>query len=100
MELIPLYRDLNTGIDTLKKTTSVPLCGYSHTQQTASDEWVLNHNNDSTILAVQIYVNRILVEPDEIILDTGSTVRIRFATPTVGEANLLVLNANFGCGVL
>lgn len=95
-----LYRDRSTSEDLITEGIVTSMCGYTYEQPVASDTWLVIHNNNSIIFGVQVYVNNILVEPDEITILSDNSFRIKFSQPVAGVANFLVFKQGDSCGVI
>jgi hypothetical protein len=90
MILRQFFKNRADGTNLLADEAGLNLCGYTFEQTTASDTWVALHNNDSTILAVQVYIDDILVEPQDIIINNSNKFTITFSEEVTGIVNFLV----------
>jgi len=90
MDLRRWFKSKTDGSNFLSDNEGNTLCAFSFTQVVSSDEWVINHNNDSTIIAIQIFIGGELVEPDEIIINDSNTFTVQFSTPLTGVVNFML----------
>ncbi len=96
MDLKRWFKSKTDGSNFLSEDTGSVICAYEFTHIPVSDEWVINHDNDSIILAVQVFINNELIEPDEITINNSNTFTINFSIPVSGVVNFLVLKVGTG----
>lgn len=95
---IPLQIDRDTGVIVAKPGPGIrpPVgfyltYGYVHLAQMASQEWIIEHNGNTSNVTTQIFdQNGFELIPDELEIVDDDTVTVRFASPQAGKA-LLVL---------
>ena len=99
MNLRELFRNIKTKELEIGNPDGKVICPYTHVQTDPLIEWNVNHSNNSLLLAVQVYVDDILVEPDAIVIDTLNRFTVKFLEPTVGRVNFVILRTDNGeCG--
>ena len=99
MDLRRWTKSKTDGTNILSLDTGNTLCAYSFTQEVVSDQWVINHNNDSIIIAVQVYIGGELVTPDDITINDSNTFTITFSEAVSGLVNFLVFKVGSAiCG--
>jgi hypothetical protein len=101
MDLKQLYKNVITGESILLDPKESTMCPYSEIFTPLTD-WVVTHNNDTMLIVMQVFVNDILVDPDEVVINDGNTFTVKFGVPTAGRVNFLVYNGigGNGCGVV
>jgi hypothetical protein len=70
---------------------SFPAFGYVHTQISSVNQWVIQHNQNTTSLICQIYTTaREHIFPDSTIIDDANQITVTFTTPMSGFAHLIL----------
>ena len=101
MNLKELFRNARDGSFLLSDTTGFALCPYSHVQNDALMEWTVTHNNNSLLVAVQVFINDELYEPEDIVINSLDQFTIKFSEPVAGRVNFIVQRADINaCGVV
>ena len=90
MQLRRWLKSKTDGSNFLTSSMDSMLCAFSFTQIVASDTWVIQHNNNSIILAIQVYIDDELVEPDDITINDLNTFTISFSESLSGVVNFLL----------
>jgi hypothetical protein len=84
-----IFRNRADATDVITKDGN-SIVGYTFEQLSAADVWVVPHLRNTTILGVQVYIDSVLVEPDNINILTNNVVEISFSEPLTGNANFLL----------
>lgn len=66
------------------------ITAHSHIQNISSTEWIINHNLNTTLVAVQIYDgDNNMILPDSVEVLSNTSVKVSFDAPQYGRAILL-----------
>jgi hypothetical protein len=95
-----IHRSKDTGEFYLMLSDAFTLCPYTFFQDTPSTEWVVKHNNDSTNIGLQVFVNDEQILPDQIIIDNSNQFRIILTSAQAGYINFVVYKQGDSCGVI
>ncbi len=90
--LSALHVDKNSGkLVTKDVVGTTNVVGISYEVDTASDEWVIEHEIDTRQMVVQVFdENDLWLLPDEVEIIDNDTVKITFATPQIGKAHIIL----------
>ena len=100
MNLKELFKNLKDGKYVISETSEFTLCAYTHEQFHPLREWSVNHYNNSTLVAVQVFVDDELIDPDQIVINSPDRFTIKFLEPTAGRVNFVIHTTNEDCGIL
>lgn len=87
-----VINDVNVSVPAPDSTANmIQFAGYTYIQKSASDNWVLNHNLDTTKVFVQVYdSNGEYIKPEHIIVADANNIKILFNEPAMGEAQVVL----------
>ncbi len=90
MQLGQWFKSKTDGSNYITVASGNSLCAYSFTQTTASTDWVIEHNNNSIIIAIQVFIDNELVEPDEIVINSPNVFTVKFSSEVSGVVNFML----------
>ncbi len=91
--IVPVYIDLESNKYAIKASEiNENLKVYKLSVETASDTWVLSHEENTKDVLIKVYVNDEEITPQEVIINDALRITVTFNTPTVGELHVFLFN--------
>lgn len=99
MALVKLFVDTKTGRKVISKSDDFCVILQQFIGFESSNEWVIEHHYETSVVNVQTYVNDKLVIPNQIIVDGDDKITMQFSEEVSGFCNVLFYTRiDCGCG--